>query len=354
MNRHRRTDQGQRRSAVSKKVRPTLHAVARAAGVSYMTVFRTFNSPDMVKDKTKEKVTRAASDLGYIPNLLASQLKRSRSWSVAMVVPALSNSLWSSIAEGAHDVLAENGHHLFFGLVTQTPDRRALEEEQLKALLGRWPEGMILVPFGHTEATRLQIASAHVPVVEVVNLPDNPLDSAVGFSLGNAFFELGRALVKRGYKRFGFLKCDLGDDELLAPRLERLRSAVSTFGKGLPEVVVQNCKEPTIQSAKSGFGELIKREPGLDIVVCANDYFAYGALTYCRQNGISVPKDVAIAGFGDMEFSADFSPSLTTISVDGRKIGRRAAEHLLRRIDDGAQGGYIDDVGYRIVFRESA
>jgi LacI family gluconate utilization system Gnt-I transcriptional repressor len=193
-----------------------------------------------------------------------------------------------------------------------------------------------------------------VPVVEVANLPKDPIDSAVGFSVGDAFFELGKALYEREYRKFGFLQRDLGDDELSAPRLERLRSALATFGMELPDSAVQDCEEPTVRSAKLGFEALIKREPALDIVVCSTDYLAYGAAIYCRQNGIAVPNDTAIAGFGDMEFSADFSPTLTTISVDGRDIGRKAAEHLVHRIEDGAPGGCIDDVGYRIVFRESA
>ncbi len=336
------------------KARPTLRDVARAAGFSYMTVLRAFNTPELVKDETREKITRAADGLGYIPNLLASQLTRSRSWSVAMIVPALSNSFWASIVEGSNEVLAANGHHLFFGLVAQHPGRRASEEELLKSLLGRCPEGLILVPFGHTSMTRLHISKAQVPVVEVPNLPIRPIDSAVGFSVGDAFVQLGKALHERGYRRFGFLHRDLGDDELAAPRLSGLRSALASRGIDLPDSAVQDCADPTAASAKVGFEALINREPRLDVVVCATDYLAYGAILHCQQQGIAVPGDIAIAGFGDMELSAELTPTLTTISVDGREIGRRAAQHLVGRMEDATPGGHIDDVGFRLVFRESA
>ncbi len=336
------------------KARPTLRDVARAAGFSYMTVLRAFNTPELVKDETREKITRAANGLGYIPNLLASQLTRSRSWSVAMIVPALSNSFWASIVEGSNEVLAANGHLLFFGLVAEHPGRRASEEELLKSLLGRCPEGLILVPFGHTAMTRLHISNAQVPVVEVPNLPIRPIDSAVGFSVGDAFFQLGEALQERGYRRFGFLHRDFGDDELAAPRLEGLRRALASRGLDLPESAVQDCAHPTVTSARTGFETLINREPTLDVVVCATDYLAYGAILHCQRQGVAVPEDIAVAGFGNMELSTELSPTLTTISVDGREIGRRAAQHLVARMENGTPGGQIDDVGFRLVFRESA
>ena len=224
-----------------------------------MTELRAFNTPELVKDETREKIARAANGLGSIPNLLASQLTRSRSWSVAMIVPAFSNSFGASIVEGSNEALAANGHHLFFGLVAEHPVRRASEEGLLKTLLGRCPEGLILVPFGHTSMTRLHISKAQVPVVEVPNLPIRPIDSAVGFSIGDAFFQLGRALYERGFWSFGFLHRDFGDDELAAPRLERLRRALASCGLDLPDSTVEDCVEPTVASAKAGFEALVAR-----------------------------------------------------------------------------------------------
>ncbi|MCY1383473.1 HTH-type transcriptional repressor CytR [compost metagenome] len=87
---------------------------------------------------------------------------------------------------------------------------------------------------------------------------------------------------------------------------------------------------------------------------CSSDLLALGVLTEARTRGIAVPEQLAVVGFGDLEFAADLAPSLTTVRIDGEAIGRQAARFIIERAEGETEGPAVVDVGFRIVERESA
>jgi LacI family gluconate utilization system Gnt-I transcriptional repressor len=109
----------------------------------------------------------------------------------------------------------------------------------------------------------------------------------------------------------------------------------------------------TLASGRSGLAELLAREPKLDAVFCSSDLLALGVLTEAHARGIRVPHDLAVVGFGNLPFSAGVIPSLTTVHVDGPRIGRIAASMVVARSEGRKVDEPVVDVGFSLVERGS-
>ena len=223
------------------------------------------------------------------------------------------------------------------------------EEALVTEILGRRPDALFLVGVNHTAETRRRILSAGIPVVEAWDLTETPLDMVVGFSHEKVGTEVAEHLVARGYRRFASV---WADDERAARRrrgfLEVLRR------HGLEEVGVSMTPAPSTQRVgRLSMAEMLGRGVRPDAVVCSSDTFAQGVLAEARARGLSVPGDLAVMGFGDLEFAADTVPALSTVRIDREGIGRLAAEALLAHLEGKPPAQKVVDVGFRIVDRET-
>ena len=162
-----------------KNRRTTLSDVARLAGVGTMTVSRAIHKPEMVSPELRERVQQAVEELGYIPNKVAGGLASGKALSIPVILPTFHHSVYVPLLERLYEILPAEGYQILLG----TTEYRAEEEERLvSAFLGWWPDGMILAGVDRSERTRLLLRQAEVPVVEVMDLSDAPLDLNVGFS----------------------------------------------------------------------------------------------------------------------------------------------------------------------------
>jgi LacI family gluconate utilization system Gnt-I transcriptional repressor len=109
-----------------------------------------------------------------------------------------------------------------------------------------------------------------------------------------------------------------------------------------------------LAAGRLGLTELLQRDPALDAVFCSSDLLALGVTTEARARGIGVPDDLAVVGFGDLEFGADLEPALTTVQVQGAAIGRQAARFIVDRAEGREIGARVVDLGFQIVERQTA
>jgi LacI family gluconate utilization system Gnt-I transcriptional repressor len=333
---------------------PTIRQLAQAAGLSLSTVARAFSDAQLVRPETRTLIHEAAERIGYIPNLAARALQTRRSRVVALVIPALNNSLWAEAAQGVCDVLRAQDYHLLVGSVLDQRRTRDTEEEVVRTLLGRRPDGIVLTALGHSAAARRLLKRSGVPTIEIGDLPDQPIDLAVGPSNYQAARELTLALAQRGYKSIGFMCGSYVDNELIDHRRAGYLSAIKELARGDAGDLIIECEVPvTLERAGTATAAILARRPEIDALICSGDYFAHGALLWCLRHQVAVPQRVAIAGMGDLELSGQLTPSLSTVHFDGYEIGRRAARKLLARLDDRSDGAPVEDTGFRIVLRES-
>lgn len=318
--------------------------VAEAAGVALVTVSRALNAPDKVAPQTLARVQAAVRQLGYVPDLTAGSLASSRSHIVGAVVPTLANAWFGEAMEGLAAELAPAGYHL---MLAQSHYHPQAEAGQVEALLGRRVDAVVLTGRSHPKSLRDKLRALAVPVVEIWDLPRQPIDMAVGFSHVGLGAAVARYLQGRGHARIGFIGAD--EDR------SRLRLQGLLDGLGRLEVPAAFVPPPSsIEAGRDATRRLLAPQQGLTAVFCSNDLLALGTLMHCRAEGIAVPRQLAVVGFSDLPVAQAVTPTLTTVRIEAKELGRRAGRLLLQRFAGLKQKEKVVDLGFSIVARESA
>ncbi|WP_316978466.1 HTH-type transcriptional regulator GntR [Shumkonia mesophila] len=334
----------------NRKNRVTVKDVAERAGVGTMTVSRALRAPDSVSAKLRERIEQAVADLGYVPNRLAGGLASSRTRTVPVIIPSLSNAVFPDIVEGISSVLQRHDLQILLG---NTQYSLAAEEALVSTFLSWSPDGVIITGLEHSERTRRMLAAAGIPVVEIVEWGEAPIDMNVGLSHVAAGRAMGEYLIGQGYRRIAFVGPQMERDVRAAKRLEGLRTALAAAGQeGGPALSLD--RPSAVRAGGDAVSQLLGEAPDIDAVFFANDDMAVGGLLECQRRGIAVPGSLAIAGFNGLEFSGEVMPRLTTILTPRHEIGRRAAEMLVARLAGQAVAETRVDVGFTLLRRESA
>jgi len=317
----------------------TVHDVARLARVSAITVSRALNKPDQLSGDTLERVRAAIARTGYTPNLLAGALRSAKSRLVAAVVPTIAGPVFLDTIQSLTDALDAKGYQLLLGQAGYAASR---EDVLLDAIIGSRPVGIVLTGMAHSPEGRRRLAAARIPIVETWDLGPEPIDMAVGFAhepIGKAVHEYLRRL---GRRRLAVISADD----------ERARRRAAGFGRAAPAEWI--AAPATFASGREGLARLLARDARIDAVFCSSDLVALGVLTEAHARGIAVPHDLAVVGFGDLQFSAGVVPAITTVSVDGKRIGAIAASMIIDRAEGRRVKNRVVDVGFALVRRASA
>lgn len=331
----------------------TMQEVAAAAGVSTITVSRALRSPEKVKAATRARVDAAVRALGYVPDRVAGSLSSRESRLVAALVSTLAGSVFASTVDGLSAVLREAGHQLLLGTTDYSRDS---EETLVATALGRRPDGIVLTSGDHTPAARAMLAGAGIPIVEIWELPDAPIDMAVGFSNTEAGRAIARFLHDTGRRRIGFVGGPGPEEGDRRGRLRRdgYAAALAELGLGPPRWVSDGREDSIVERGARSLAALLERWPDTDAVFCSSDAAALGALGEARRRGITVPETLAIAGFGDFEFAGEAGLGLTTVRIPGHAIGAEAGRLLLARKRGEPVPEPVRDLGFEVVRRGTA
>ncbi|WP_308918238.1 LacI family DNA-binding transcriptional regulator [Jannaschia sp. LMIT008] len=323
--------------------RVTMSAVGRMAGVSQVTVSRALSDPSKVSPDTLARIRRAIEATGFVPNALAGALASSRSRLVSALVPSITNIVYASLLQTFSTGMREAGYQM---LISETGFDPAEEERVAATHLSRRPDAMLLTGIHHSTGMRRMLLGAGIPVVEVWDLTDSPLDVCVGFSHAEA----GRAVAAfargAGHERAGVVSA--GD-----ARAGRRRDAFAdAFGGDVLRVDLTG--PATLAGGRDGLARLLDQGFARGVVFCSSDALAQGVLVEAASRGLSVPGDIAVVGFGDQAFAAHLDPPLTTVRVDREALGAAAADAVTARLSGDPVPRAIIDVGFRIVRRATA
>lgn len=331
----------------------TLIDVARVAGVSPITVSRALNQPQLVRPGTLARIQAAVRETGYAKNPAPSgapAVKGGRSKLVALILPTVSNPIFTDMVQAASDRLTDGGYQLLLGLAGYELWR---EEILVETVLSRRPDGIILTGTLHSDNTRKHLAEAGIPVVETWDLTPSPIDMLVGFSHEEVGKTVAQRMLDHGYRRIALLTAN---DPRAARRNQGMQAALAR--QGVSVVATETVAVPaSLQLGREGCARLLASAPDMDLVVCSSDTLAQGALTEAASRGIKVPDQLAILGFGDLNFAAHTYPSLSSVRVDGHAIGRLAADMLLQRLalpaGAAVAGPQVIDTGFELIERGS-
>lgn len=327
------------------KSRATIKDVARAAGVSPATVSQALNGGRPVAESTRARIGEVVAELGYQPNAFARGLRTLRSHLVGVVLPDLSNPFYPTLVRGLQDELSASGYH---ALIVNTDADWEQERELVSELVHRQVDGLVLITFTLEEGDFIALRSQGMPVVVVGDVKGVDHVHTADYSAAMAMTEY---LIEAGYSCIAHLAGPKGAGPA-SPRMAGYRAAMRRHGFGQTNQLVVHGDFTRTGGAKAMLDLLdAGHRPGA--VFCANDLMALGAIETAYRSGLSVPDELAIAGFDDIEAASLMRPSLTTVGHSAGELGAKAAALLIDRMA-GVEGPPLEvKVGFTIRKRDS-
>ena len=313
----------------------TLRDVSEASGVSEMTVSRVLRNRCDVSESTRERVLEAARRLGYVPNKIAGALASQRVNLVAVIVPSLSNLVFPEVLSGISEELEDSGLQPVFGVTNYSAER---EEAVLYEMLSWRPSGVIIAGLEHSDAARAMLQNAGIPIVEIMDVDGEAIDSVVGISHRRAGLEMARAIVRAGYRRIGFLGTKMPHDHRARKRMEGFEAGLAEAGLELADREFYSGGSALLKGREMTEA-ILKRTPDLDFLYYSNDMIGAGGLLYCLDKGIGVPERLGLAGFNGVDLLDGLPRRLATMDACRREIGRRAAAIIAGHSETGLIGG---------------
>lgn len=309
--------------------RITAHDVAALAGVSQATVslVLTGNPRARVSEETRARVRRAASELGYRPNLLARGLVQRRSYALGVLVPDLANPFYVDVVTGVERVAAEEGYGV---LLCDARERGAAAHVEM--LRARLVDGVIVDAVGAASLPEEALAGLNVVLVDEPSerWPGVASDArAAGRLAAEHLLGLGHRCV--GY--FG----PATDVHAYRMRERGFVERVREAGVGIRSEWLRRVP-PTVAGGAEAMRLVLAGAERPTAVFCGNDLLALGALKGCVVAGVGVPEAMSVVGCDDIEMARVVTPELTTVAVPARELGARAARLLIRRVEGGEEG----------------
>ena len=307
----------------------TLRDVSEASGVSEMTVSRVLRGRGDVSATTREKVLKAAKELGYVPNKIAGALASQRVNLIAVIIPSMSNMVFPEVMTGINEALEDTGFQAVVGVTDYLPEK---EENVLFQMLSWRPSGVIIAGLEHTDVSRQMMIASGIPVVEIMDIDGTPIDCAVGISHRRAGRKMAEAISKAGYKRIGFLGTKMPLDHRARKRFEGFTESLAKSGVEIADQEFYSGGS-TLAKGRDMTREMLERNPDLDFLYYSNDMISAGGLLYLLEQGANIPDEIGLAGFNGVELLKGLPIELATMDACRKEIGYKAAEIIRWRLD---------------------
>ena len=306
-----------------------LKDIAAATGFSANTVSLALRGSERIPAETRERILAAARKLNYLPNQVAQSLVSRETKTVGLILTSIVNPILTQTARAIERALAVRGYSL---MLSATENDIAKEIEALKVFRSRQVDGMLIYAANHQMLDHIRpLGKAGYPIVLLVDDPARQLDVVAVDDRRGAEIATDH-LVALGHQRIVFL--DAGHPLGNVEKLEGYRRSLATGGISFDQRLVI---DPHGHSAMEGYQAftalLAEAKPLPTAVLASNDLLAFGALRACRDHGVTVPGDLALVGFDDIEAS-DYAPvPLTTVHYAADELSEAAVERLLQLIN---------------------
>ena len=347
----------------SSRGRPTISDVAARAGVGAITVSRYLRQPDKVSEALRTSIAAAVLDLNYVPDLNARALASRRTDVVTVLVPSLTQNIFSDVLRGVYDGVEDSGLRIEIG---NTRYDSATEESQVYAALRHGPAAIIVSGTEQTAATRSMLENAGCPVIQIMDLCDDPIQKVIGFSHYRAGFAMTQHLIDVGYQRVAFFSGWMNSRS--KQRMAGYRDALDKAGLFDPDLIGQigNDNPQASRGSVQDFHQFstavmgrelmlntMDRRPDIDAVFCNNDVLSLGALFALHSRHVSVPQEIGIAGFNDFDYMEAAYPAMSSVRIHRWKCGYESIMAVRHQLDGGDIGEAVVDLGFDIMKRAS-
>ncbi len=304
---------------------PGIVDVAAKPGVSPATVSRFYNSPEIVRYKTRQRIEDAAKSLGYVPNGVARSLNRGRSGTIGLIVPTIDNAIFAELAQAFSTALFRHSRTMLIAAHGYDLAREAILTE---TLLEHRVDALALVGLKHEEATFAQLERRGIPTVLMWNFRRRQRFPCIGLDNRDAGRIATEHLIELGHTDILFLVADPQTNDRAADRRAGALAAMNEAGLKVPPERICICPYD-VPAAKEIVLKALTSKSQPTSILSGNDVIALGALFAAMSLGVRIPQDLSIVGIGDFRGSSAVEPGLTTVRIPARRIGRKAAESLI-------------------------
>jgi len=301
--------------------------IAQDLGVSVITVSKVLRNHPDISEATRDRVLRRMKELNYRPNLAARALVTGKSYSIGLVVPDLVHPFFAELGKGISRVLRERGYGL---MISSSEENAGLEQQEIDQMLARGVDALIVASTQLTVESFRQIEERRVPYVlldrQFAGLPAN----FVGIDDERAGLLATEHLISVGCRRIAHIRGPEVSTSI--GRLTGYRRALLRHGLDLPDdyiVLEETGDEAGDTSGYDAMRKLLGIDPRLDGVFCYNDPTALGAMRAIVEAGLSIPRDVALIGCGNVVYAPLLMVPLSSIDQDNFGMGTRAGELAL-------------------------
>ncbi|MBO0778239.1 MAG: LacI family DNA-binding transcriptional regulator [Ktedonobacteraceae bacterium] len=328
----------------------TIFDVAKEAGVSYATVSRVINNKEHVSAEKRERVLRAMAQLGYVANVQARSLAGGRTQIIGLLVHELNNDYIGEIIKGIDNEMAESHYDI---MLYTTHRRKTKESVYVTRLTRNLVDGLLLVLPRNAGAYLETLHKRRFPHVLVdhegirqgVSVPSIVAENWKGAYDATCY------LLQLGHRRIGFItgamEMGCAQDRLAGYRAALLKHSIPV----IPELIREgNFLQPRGYSSAK---ELLSLAEPPTAIFASNDISAFGVMEAVRDQGLQIPRDIAIVGFDDIPQATHVHPPLTTVRQPLEEMGRRAAGLLLHYIANPAAEVECIELPTELIIRES-
>ena len=307
---------------------PTIHDVAKLAGVGAITVSRVINNYGYISQETRERVEKAVAELGYVPNTLARSLRSKRTNTLALIVTDITNPFFTTLARGVEDTASAAGYTVIF---CNTDESETKEARYLQVLLEKQVDGFLLVPArSHPETIqKIQRNGGHVVILDR-RVDGIDVDRVLCDSEDGAY-QLTRYLLSLGHRRIAILSGPEG--------VSTADDRVAGYCRALVDAHIPAADQTILRGGfTQGSGYEMTRQV-LDLpqrptaLLAANNFITIGAMKALQEAGLEVPGNLALAGFDDLPPAIITFPFFTVASQPAYEMGQRATELLIKRLE---------------------
>lgn len=328
--------------------------IAQDLGLSTMTISKALRGHSDIRKETRERVLKRMRELNYQPDFAARALITGRTWTIGLVVPDLIHPFFAQIAKAISSVTQPAGYGL---VITSSEDDADLERKEIDQLLARRVDAMVIASAQVSTESFERIEGRKIPYVLIDRLIPDCKANFVGVDDNAVGLLATQHLIEQGCKRVAHIAG--GKISTALGRVTGFKRALSAVHmKPLPAHIVSIGASGDDRGEQGGYEatkKLLQTSPRPDGIFCFNDPVAMGAMRAILDAGLLIPRDIAVVGCGNVNYSGFLRVPLTSIDQDSAAIGKYSAELCFSLISaDGTQPAKEHLITPRLIVRDSS
>ncbi len=305
--------------------------IAELTKVSVATVSRVINDDPNVSSETREKIKKVIEETGYVPNFLGRNLRVAKTQKILLIIPTIENPFYTEILAAIEESAEKSGYNILIGI---TNNKHELEQKYMEMLITKQVDGAIVL-LSNYDKDALSNWAENFPLVQCCEYTPGARITNVSIDNKLAAYDAVSYLISKGHRKIGAI----GGQLYFASESDRIVG----YKKALKEHNIPYKKEYfrvksyTMEGGQEGARELMKLSNPPTAIFAFGDTIAIGVAKYLNDIGKPAGKNVAVIGVDDIPLCEIFNPSISSVRQPRRKLGAKAYELLMERIDNNTQ-----------------